>query len=341
MSLKKILVVDDSAFMRKIITEQINKISGFEVVATAHDGEASLWKIERFKPDAITLDVEMPGMNGLETLKKIREKWDIPVFMLSSVQEQDITIAALEAGAIDFIEKPKNLRERPREFQEELTQHLEAVFKTRSRKVRDKQSNEPLTQTNSIPRVKKEAVVIGASTGGPKALIEIIECLPQDLSLPIFIVQHMPKGFTTSFAKRLNNHTKRPVVEAKNGEPIIPGTIYLAPGDYHMVIDGKFIRLTQGPKVQRMRPAVDVLFESAVKRYGSNLLAVVLTGMGSDGTEGMQMVKDVGGHTIAQNEESCVVYGMPGNAVAAGVVDMSADLKTIGEIINEVEQVNK
>ena len=242
MEVRKILVVDDSAFMRKIISEQINNIPGFTVVATAHDGEASLYKIERFKPDAITLDVEMPGMNGLETLKKIKEKWDIPVFMLSSATGQDITIAALEAGAIDFIEKPLNLRENASEFQQNLTRHLEAVFKRKTKPTIQSRTNHKINGSTNIPKIKRDAIVIGASTGGPQALLKIIELLPSYLTIPIFIVQHMPRGFTTSFAERLNKHSKRPVVEAKDGEKIEAGRVYLAPGDYHMLIHGDVIQ---------------------------------------------------------------------------------------------------
>lgn len=338
---KKILVVDDSAFMRKIITEQINKIPGFEVISTARDGETCLWKIERFKPDAITLDVEMPGLGGLETLKKIKENWDIPVFMLSSAQKKDITIEALEAGAIDFIEKPKNLRQHPGEFQYELATRLEAVFGKKNRPIVQTHSNVAIHKEKNIPIIKREAVVIGASTGGPKALLTIIESLPSDLNLPIFIVQHMPKSFTTSFAKRLDSHSKRPVMEARDGEQIKPGYVYVAPGDYHMLIDDNNIRLTKGPKVNSVRPAVDLLFESAADRYGSNVLAIILTGMGRDGTEGMHKIKEVRGATIAQDKESSVIYGMPGHAVNAGVVDQCANLEKIGKILNEVAKVSK
>lgn len=339
--MKKILVVDDSAFMRKIISEQINNIPGFKVVATAHDGEASLYKIERFKPDAVTLDVEMPGMNGLETLKEIKKNWDIPVFMLSSAQGKDITIAALEAGAIDFIEKPVNLREKANEFQQELMMHLEGVFKGKSKASVAPQVKQLVNGGAQIPKTKREAVVIGASTGGPQALLEIIQLVPKDLSIPIFIVQHMPKGFTTSFAERLNNHSTRPVVEARNGEKIEPGKIYLAPGDYHMLIDGDTIQLTQSEKVNRVRPAVDLLFESAAEKYQSKLLGIILTGMGKDGTYGMQKIKEAGGHTIVQDEASSIVYGMPGSAVAAGVVDLIEDIEKIGKILYEVAKVSK
>lgn len=330
----RILVVDDSAFMRKILSAQINNIDGFEVVATAVNGETALQKLAIYQPDAITLDVEMPGMNGLETVRRIREKSDVPVFMLSSLQGKDITIQALESGATDFIEKPKNLRENPDSFQKELASHIRAIFQKKE------------SQTEPIRPIKKvcidnkrfKAVVIGASTGGPRALLEVISKLPKDLAVPVFIVQHMPEGFTNSFAQRLNQNAPVPVKEAEQGEKIIPGTVYLAPGNYHMSLANDGIVLTQSQKVNGVRPAVDILFHSAAYKYNKQLLAIIMTGMGKDGTLGMEVVKAKGGCTVAQNEASCVVYGMPGNAVKAGVVDVISDLDEMTKILNDIER---
>lgn len=330
----RILVVDDSAFMRKILTTQLNSIPGFEVIATAVNGETALQKMEMYQPDAITLDVEMPGIGGLETIKRIREKSSIPVFMLSSLQGTDITIQALESGATDFIEKPKNLRENPDAFRNELSAHIRAVFHCKEAAT---VVVPPKRQTVIRPGSFK-AVVIGASTGGPRALMEVIPKLPQNLAVPIFIVQHMPEGFTHSFAQRLNQSSAVPVKEAQHGEEIVPGTVYIAPGNQHMVLDHGEIILTQAPKQNGVRPAVDVLFQSAAQKYGAQLMAIIMTGMGKDGTEGMKHVKTAGGATIAQSEDSCVVYGMPGHAVKEGVVDTICDLAEIVKTLRDIER---
>lgn len=335
---KRILVVDDSAFMRKIISEQINQIDDFEVVATAMNGESAIQKMDQFNPDVITLDVEMPGMCGLETVKRIREKSQVPVFMLSSLKGQDTTIQALESGATDFIEKPRNIRERPGEFQNELACRINAVFQE---PLKNYTHNKKLMTINNLKDKEIKAIVIGASTGGPRALLEIICQLPTHLAVPVFIAQHMPEGFTTSFAKRLDQCASVPVKEAKHGEIIKPGTVYLAPGNYHMEIVGHEINLTQTAKINGVRPAVDTLFQTAAHAYGKHLLAVILTGMGKDGTVGMTHVKERKGHTLAQDEASCVVYGMPGNAVKAEVVDAIANLGEIASILNEVSKVKK
>ncbi|MDE1548305.1 protein-glutamate methylesterase/protein-glutamine glutaminase [Jeotgalibaca caeni] len=334
---KRILVVDDSAFMRKVLTQQISAVHGYEVAGTARSGEDALKKMELVKPDAVTLDVEMPGMGGLETLTHIKKQYDIPVFMLSSLQGKEITIQALEAGATDFIEKPSNLLENAADFQERLEAHL-SILLDNKRVV----SPYPLPIKQEKMSMKKiKAIVIGASTGGPRALLQVIRSLPSELQIPVFITQHMPEGFTTSFAKRLDDSARIPVKEAEHGELIQPGTVYVAPGNYHMAIKGDRIYLDQTEKLNGVRPAVDVLFDSASQVYKENLLAVILTGMGKDGTKGMKSVKKLGGHTLAQDEASSVVYGMPGNAVRAGVVDRCADLVEIADILKEVAKVSK
>lgn len=330
----RILVVDDSAFMRKILSAQMNSIEGFEVVATAINGEIALQKMDMYKPDVITLDVEMPGMNGLETVKRIREKSDIPVFMLSSLQGMDITIQALESGATDFIEKPKNIRENPDAFRNELASHIRAVFQRKDRKIAEVKVHEK----KSVNDTTFNAIAIGASTGGPRALMQVIGSLPKNLAIPVFIVQHMPEGFTHSFAQRLDQHAAVRVKEAEHQETIMPGIVYLAPGNYHMAIEQNVIQLSQTEKLNGVRPAVDILFESAAKKYTTNLLAIVMTGMGKDGTIGMAHVKASGGRTVAQDEESSIVYGMPGSAVKAGVVDAIYDLNEIAILLNDIER---
>ena len=330
----RILVVDDSAFMRKILSAQMNSIEGFEVVATAINGEIALQKMDIYKPDVITLDVEMPGMSGLETVKRIREKSAIPVFMLSSLQGTDITIQALESGATDFIEKPKNIRENPDAFRNELASYIRAVFQRKDRKATEVK----VPEKKNIRDTAFNAIALGASTGGPRALMQVIGSLPKSLKIPVFIVQHMPEGFTQSFANRLDQHAAVRVKEAEHQETIRPGTVYLAPGNYHMAIEQNVIQLSQTEKLNGVRPAVDILFESAAKEYTHNLLAIVMTGMGKDGTIGMGHVKANGGRTVAQDEESSIVYGMPGSAVKAGVVDAIYDLNEIANLLNDIER---
>lgn len=333
----RILVVDDSAFMRKIISNQIAAIEGLMVVGTARNGEDALRKTELLQPDALTLDVSMPGMDGIETVQRLRQRHSMPIFMLSSLTDQQTTMEALEAGATDFLEKPQNLLEEPHAFQKELAEKVLSVLQARRP---EKPNPASLTSESSLVsrrpgREKAAAVVIGASTGGPGVLMQLVRSLPKGLAVPVFIVQHMPVGFTASFAGRLNANAKVPVREAKDGETILAGHVYVAPGDFHMQIEGRVIRLSQTDKVHGVRPAVDLLFESAAKTYGANTIAIVLTGMGKDGTQGLRAVKAAGGRTIVQEEASCVVYGMPGSAMKAGVVDQCASIPKLCHLLQE------
>ncbi len=330
----KLLVVDDSAFMRRIISDLIGDIDGIEVGGIARNGLDALEAIPRIRPDIITLDIEMPKLNGIETLKIIKEKYNIPVIMLSSLLGRDITIEALEEGALDFIEKPTDLSSNLDDFRDELEMKIKSIFP----KANERPYREGIRKRPGTGVLKKEikAVVIGASTGGPKALTEVLKKLPEDIEVPIFIVQHMPKGFTTSFAERLDKEAKPRVVEAEDNMLIQKGVVYLAPGDYHMELDGGRIKLNTKDKIYGVRPAVDYLFDSAAKTYRSNLLGIIMTGMGRDGAEGMQSIKDMGGCNIAQNEETSIVYGMPGNAVAKGVVDSILSLDEIGDKLSEI-----
>lgn len=343
----RILVVDDSAFMRKVISEQISAVEGLTVAGTASNGEVALKKIPLLQPDAVTLDIEMPGMNGLEVLKQIREQYAIPVFMLSSSSEREMTIRALEAGAADFIEKPHNLLQQAEVFREELAMKMQSIWK---KNLTEKNSESADVEAEAFSHMEgngwerlgdldPRVVVIGASTGGPRILLQIIKSIPAAYPYPVLIVQHMPSGFTASFAERLNQAAKIPVLEVKGGEEVEAGKVYLAPGDYHMAIQGNRITLNQASKIHGVRPAVDVLFESAAESYDSSILGVILTGMGKDGTEGFRRIKKKGGKTIAQNRETSTVYGMPGNAMKAGVVDVSTDVQGIVCILNNLMKV--
>lgn len=326
--------MDDSPFMRKIITETITSIAGLEVVGTARNGRDALKAIPLLQPDVITLDIEMPGLNGLETLEIIKREHEVPVIMMSSFSGEDNTIAALDLGAMDFIEKPLDIRNQSDAFKNEVADKIKPLFEQKKTDIPVEKS---LLQLNGLEKRlpnKIKAIVIGASTGGPKALFSIIRSLPDNLSFPIFIVQHMPKGFTTSFSKRLDKESSATVVEAEEGMAIRGGMVYVAPGGYHMLIENNQIKLTETDKIHGVRPAVDYLFETAAEAYGSGLASFILTGMGQDGARGLAKIKKTGGFTVAQNRETSIVYGMPGNAVQKGVIDEIASLNEISELIN-------
>lgn len=326
--------MDDSPFMRKIITETIASIVGLEVIGTARNGRDALKAIPQLQPDVITLDIEMPGLNGLETLEIIKKEHAIPVIMMSSFSGEDNTIAALDLGAMDFIEKPNDIRNQSDLFKNEVADKIKPLFEQKRNEMPIEKS--PLQSNDLEKRLPKKvkAIAIGASTGGPKALFSIIRSLPENLKFPIFIVQHMPKGFTTSFSKRLDKESTATVVEAEEGMAIKDGVVYVAPGGYHMVIENNRIKLNEADKIHGVRPAVDYLFETAAEAYGNELVSFILTGMGQDGTRGLDKIKKAGGFTVAQNRETSIVYGMPGNAVQKGVIDEIASLKEISELIN-------
>lgn len=336
----KVLTVEDSTLIRLIINNTIRDMDGVELIGTAENGAVAIEKIKELKPDIVTLDVVMPVMDGLETLKILRKFTDVPVIMLSGISDRQTTIEALENGAQDFLTKPESITRNKEEFTNDLEARIKALSGTQQPA---KQSPKPLNkkEVKLIKRdrksVKKEidAIVIGASTGGPKMLTELIKTLPEDLAIPIFIVQHMPAGFTASFAKRLDALSDVSVVEAEDGMRVEKGMVYVAPGGMHMVINRNRIQLLDTPKVHGVKPAIDPMFESAIDVYGENILAVILTGMGRDGAEGCVSVKNAGGYVIVQDEESCVVYGMPKSAVETGAVD---EILSIYDIIVEINE---
>ena len=330
----RLMIVDDSAFMRKIIADSVEGIKGIELAGIARNGIDALEKIDKLKPDVITLDIEMPKLNGIETLKRIKKDYDIPVIMLSSIRKTEVTFEALELGAMDFIEKPENLNQNLDEFKKELETKINSLIGTKT-SVRPSKKREVVASHNYL----SNAVVIGASTGGPKALVYLIENLPKVFNLPIFIVQHMPKGFTLSFAERLNNLTPASVVEAEDGMRIENGKIYLAPGDFHLRLENGKIKLSSEEKIHGVRPAVDYLFTSASDIYKDRLVGIILTGMGRDGTQGMRDIKRAGGSTIAQDEMTSVVFGMPGSAIGAGVADEVLSLEEISKTLNNILRV--
>ncbi len=359
----KVMVVDDSALMRKIVSDMINCQEEMEVIDTAKNGEDLLIKIASKMPDVITMDIEMPKMDGIKALKELKKiNVNVPVIMLSSVSKTGtaLTMECLELGAFDFIAKPSGAISLDiNKVRDELLEKIKLAFvqsqgkNTRilERKLNpSKLSNTKSTGINEVPtnagvayRSRNavargiEAVVIGASTGGPKALYKVITALPADLGVPVLVVQHMPTGFTKAFAERLNLNSKLKVVEAGEGDSVTKDVVYIAPGGYHMEIGGdKKIHLNSEPTLWGVRPAVDKLFMSATVVYGPRLLSVILTGMGRDGAQGTVAIKDNGGFTIAEHEDTCTIYGMPKAAFETGKVDAVVPLDDISQEINKI-----
>lgn len=336
-----VLTVEDSVLIRRIINDVVKEMDGVELAGTARNGAVALKMMAEKRPNIITLDVEMPVLNGIETLEAIRKQSNIPVIMLSTKNDEQTILTALEMGAQDFLQKPAHLRENREVFKNELETRIKALArKEDARETAAAQSKEIIVkdERTSFPN-HITALVIGASTGGPRALTQLIHSLPREVPFPIFIVQHMPESFLTSFAERLHTLTSIPVLEAKEGMRVENGKVYLAPGGRHMVVQNNTIRLLDTDKLHGVKPAVDPLFESAAKEYKENVLAVLLTGMGKDGARGSVEVRKQGGYVIAQNKESCVVYGMPKHAYEAGGVNKLLSLEEIISVMLETMKV--
>lgn len=333
-----VIIVDDSAFMRILISDIIESDDNFNVIAKFKNGKELIDNIERYNPDVITLDIEMSEMDGIETLKELKNRGNkYPILMLSSLTQKGSmqTMKCLELGAYDFVEKTSGFRDE--NMKRELINKLKGIVLEKTRKsINTKIEKSKTTRISNINK-QIDAVVIGASTGGPKALQEVLTKIDSNIGVPIFVVQHMPKGFTKAFAERLNKICKVKVVEAENNMKIEKNTIYIAQGGYHMTVgDGIKIKLNEEPAIWGVRPAVDKLFESAIKVYGEKLLSVVLTGMGRDGASGSALIKDYGGVTIAESESTCVIYGMPKAAAETGKIDLVLPLYEVGDKINRI-----
>ncbi|WP_291291734.1 chemotaxis response regulator protein-glutamate methylesterase [Enterococcus sp.] len=324
--MKRVLIVDDSAFMRKVVTDLLEQMPEIKVAAVARNGKQALDQLAKETFDLVVMDVEMPVMNGIETLRMIKQQYTVPVIMLSSLTNQETTIECLELGATDFVEKPVNLSMIEQDWINDFYKKIDSLDQNHSKEVKTN-TEEVKLSTRSLPRMV-EAVVIGSSTGGPRALLGIIRRLPKRLHCPIIIVQHMPAGFTASFAQRLNTETTVPVKEVTEGMAI-ENQVYLCPGDYHMTIRQGRFHLDQREKLHGTRPAVDYLFTSAASVYQDGLVGVLLTGMGKDGAKGMQTIQQKGGYTIAQDKDSCVVFGMPRYAIEQNAVDEVLALRNI------------
>ncbi len=338
----RVLVVDDSAFMRKLLSEILNEQPDIEVVAAARNGEDALKKLEQIAVDVVTLDVEMPVMGGLETLDRIMQNRPVPVIMLSSVTKKgsETTMKALSRGAFDFIPKPSGAISLDiRAVASELVGKVRAASGAGTAAVRrpslqpERRPVRPVLRT-ATGGSHNIVVAIGSSTGGPRALEQVISRIPGDLPASVVMVQHMPKGFTKSFAERLNAVGELSVKEAESGDRLCRGHAFLAPGDYHMVVarDHRII-LNQDPPVQYLRPAADVMMQSLPLVYGSRVVGVILTGMGRDGAAGMALIKAAGGSTIAQDEATSVIYSMPRVVAEEGNADYVLPLERIGEAV--------
>ena len=326
----RVMIVDDSAFMRFSISQYLKENPDIQIVGTANDGTEALRLIPVLLPDVITLDVEMPVMDGLSTLRQIMKNFPRPVIMFSRLTKEGAaeTIQALMLGAVDFIAKPASSLD-IRQVMDEMSSKILATSKAKVRPGLSIQNNQQVSdsahnaeKTVSIYQRNTPVIFIGASTGGPGALNDIIPALPANLASPVIIVQHMPAGFTRSLSDRLNALSPLKVKEAEVGDRLMVGQILVAPGGYHMTIDDNDrVALNQNPTVHGVRPAVDVTLTSLVQHFGKAVVAVILTGMGSDGTNASSLLHSEGGYVIAEHESTCVVWGMPRSVAEAGAAN--------------------
>ncbi len=345
----RVLIVDDSVFMRVTIQRMLESDPEIEVVGTANNGKEALEMVKSLEPDVVTLDIEMPVMDGLVALKIIMEENPLPVIMLSSLTEEGAvqTIQALELGAVDFI--PKKIQEgntKIMEIRETLVQRVKASAGARPMPKGSRQIRRPeqkIRRTGDRPAGQVRVVAIGASTGGPSALQDVISYLPEDFPAAVLVVQHMPKGFTRAFAKRLNDLSEISVKEAEDGDEVLPGRALIAPAGMHLLVrrgrnGEKVVHLSEKPSDLPHRPSVDVMMRSVAEVYRESVVGVVMTGMGQDGMEGMKAIKEFQGRTLAQDRESCVVYGMPKAVVDSGAADKVVPLSRLAEkIVGVVE----
>ncbi len=346
----RVLVVDDSVVVRKIVTDVLSSDPDIEVIGTAVNGRAGVQKAGALKPDLVTMDIEMPEMNGIEAVRAIRGGQGgtahsrVPIVMFSTLTERgaSATLDALSAGANEYVTKPANVGSVSQSMESVREQLIPKIKALTGRPVTAGPAAAPPPPPRPVaPRTgpgKKPAVlVIGSSTGGPEALAQVLPKLPADLPVPVLIVQHMPPVFTRQFAQRLDRLSPLRVVEAADGSPLVPGTVHLAPGDHHLVVRstarGLQTGLNQGPPENFCRPAVDPLFRSAVTAYDGAVLAVVLTGMGSDGRNGAGEVRAAGGTVIVQDQASSVVWGMPGAIAQADLADEILPLDRMADAI--------
>ncbi|MBI5186711.1 MAG: chemotaxis response regulator protein-glutamate methylesterase [Nitrospinae bacterium] len=340
----KVLVVDDSAIIRKYLTTELSKDPEIEVVGSASDPYIARDKIVELKPDVITLDIEMPRMDGLTFLKKLMKFYPLPVIMVSAYTEEgcETTLNALEFGAVDVMLKPRmDLQSRLPELSIQLIDKVKAAARVKIRKgaasASKKEASAPAGTLNHVMVKSADKIIaMGASTGGTEALRDVLMRMPQN-SPPIMVVQHMPENFTAAFAQRLNKQCAIEVREAKSGDTLKPGLALIAPGNDHLLLKRSgsryFAELQNTPLVCRHRPSVEVLFDSVAKYGGANAIGVIMTGMGNDGAQGLLNMRQAGARTIAQDEASCVVFGMPKEAIKLDAAEKIVPLHKIPETI--------
>lgn len=350
----RVLIVDDSALVRQLLSEILNSDPMIEVIGAAPDPFIAREKIKQLNPDVLTLDVEMPKMDGVTFLRNLMRLRPMPVVMVSTLTQQgaDVTLEALELGAIDFVTKPNiDLQEHLKDYTDELIAKVKMAAGARVRSKADRDMSvlqvEQRHTTDSIIEKRQtisplklkttdKIIAIGASTGGTEAIREVLLTMPADAP-GIVITQHIPPKFSTSFAHRMNTISAMTVYEAEDGQQILPGHVYIAPGGQHLLIERSgaryYCRLNNGPPVNRHKPSVDVLFRSVAQNVGANAIGVILTGMGDDGARGLLELKEIGAPTIAQDEASSVVWGMPGEAVKLGAADTQLSLDKITDKI--------
>ncbi|MBP1716607.1 MAG: Response regulator receiver modulated CheB methylesterase [Deltaproteobacteria bacterium] len=342
----KVLIVDDSAIVRKILREELDKEPDIEVIGTAPDPFVARDKIVLQKPDVITLDIEMPRMDGLTFLKKIMQYHPVPVIIVSSLTPQgsQMALEAMENGAIEVLAKPGSSFS-VGDMSTQLKEKIRVAAKANLQQVRRTPvSPSPITAnvSQALRETTQKVIAIGASTGGTEALKEVLVKMP--VNIPgILVVQHMPAEFTRAFAERLNKICSIEVREAQDGDSVLNGQALIAPGNFHMFLKRSgakyFVNIKDGPRVHHQRPAVDVLFQSVAQYAGSNAIGVILTGMGADGAQGILRMKELGAKTIAQDEASCVVFGMPKEAIKLGAIDRVIPLDRIPqEVIRLLNQ---
>lgn len=341
----RVLIADDSALMKIILRDIINSQPDMEVVGLASNGLEAVERCKALKPDVITLDIEMPKMNGIEALKRIMAENPTPVIMVSSLTEEGaaITTEALEIGAVDFVTKPGgSVSGNFRKVADELLEKIRSASRVDVTKLKSMPGRISIRKPLKSPGLglTKKAVAIASSTGGPRSLQYVIPALPKGFPAPIFLVQHMPPTFTKSLAMRLDRDSELTVVEAGNGDKVEPGVVYVAPGDYHMGLKMESsvvkIYLDKSEKINNVRPAADYTFDKMAEIYGGQSIGVILTGMGRDGTLGAFKIKHYGGKVIAESKDTCIVYGMPKAVVDEGYADYVLPVHKIPEKLVEL-----
>lgn len=335
----KLLIIDDSAIVRKVLSQELSKYPDIEVVGTAPNPYVGRDKIISLEPDVITLDIEMPRMDGITFLRKLMKYYPLPVIVVSALTPRGsgMSLEALEIGAVDVVSKPGGSYT-VGDISQDLAQKIRVAARANVRNRRGERESESAMPevATALSKTSNKVIAIGASTGGTEALKKVLTRMPANAP-GIVVVQHMPANFTTAFAKRLNETCAVSVKEAEDNDAVTPGRVLIAPGNYHMIFRRSgaryYVEIKDGPMVHHQRPAVDILFKSTARYAGSNAVGVILTGMGTDGAQGLLEMRQAGARTLAQDEQSCVVYGMPKEAVKIGAAEKELPLGSIADEI--------